>query len=55
MRFGLVSYALIIVSLARAVCGMLSKEELPAFFEGLWKKVIRPESEKEVSDEEYVF
>lgn len=41
--------------LARAVCGMLSKEELPAFFEGLWKKVIRPESEKEVSDEEYVF
>jgi len=41
--------------LARAVCGMLSKEELPAFFKGLWKKVIRPESEKEVSDEEYVF
>lgn len=41
--------------LARAVCGMLSKEEFPAFFEGLWKKVIRPESEKEVSDEEYVF
>lgn len=41
--------------LARAVCGMLSKEELPAFFEGLWKKVIRPESEKEVSDEEHVF
>lgn len=34
---------------------MISKEELPAFFEGLWKKVIRPESEQEVLDEGYVF
>lgn len=41
--------------LARAVCGMISKEELPAFFEELWKKVIRPKSEQEVLDEGYVF
>lgn len=37
--------------LARAVCSKLKREEIPISFEELWQKVIRPESEREASDE----